>query len=130
MLKARVSQGVPKSTPFLVSPAMAGSILAGRANYNAHAFCHGIDGNRTNQVIRSQSQGLSDEDIRNLATFKASQASQYRPASEENRSFAVIHHYGRVDGRAYALNEMMYELVDKISENQVEVVVAHIQPLP
>jgi len=74
MLKARVSQGVPKSTPFLVSPAMAGSILAGRANYNAHAFCHGIDGNRTNQVIRSQSQGLSDEDIRNLATFKASQA--------------------------------------------------------
>jgi len=125
MLKTLVSRGVLLGAAFLAAPAMAGNIEAGRAASNACAACHGIDGNsanpafpslagqsekylvkqledyrsgnRANPIMAPQAQGLSDDDIRNLAAYYASQTLQHRPSGEKNRSGEIIYRYGLVE---------------------------------
>jgi len=69
MLETRVLQGVRLRAPFLPASATAKCILASLANYNAHTVCQGINDNRANQVVRSQTQGLPIKDIYHLISL-------------------------------------------------------------
>jgi len=123
MVKTLVSRTVLAASVLMAGSAMAADIEAGRTAANACAACHGMDGNssnpafpslagqgkkylikqledyrsgaRANPIMAPQAQGLSDDDIVNLAAFYAAQTPSYQPQGEGSDAGAALYMYGQ-----------------------------------